>query len=130
MIAASPILIERNRDGFLAELTEAALAVASRHGTVGPSVELEIDLWNALKRALRDRADRESHDQAEQQWEERLADLTDAAYRVLLQHRFCDAFIDLQNDLWRSLRHVARRGRFLPATGVDSTRLSGLLAIR
>jgi hypothetical protein len=129
MHAALPILVEKKRDAFLADLTEAALAVAGKHGVSGSSVELEIDLWNALKTALRDRADRESHDQAEHHWEERIADLADTAYHVLLQHPFCDAFGDLQNDLWKSLRQVIRRDRFLPANGAESKRLSGLLAI-
>lgn len=127
---------EKNREHFVAELTEAALAVAVKEGTRGPSVDLEIDLWNALAVALRDRADREGRDRAEHGLEDRLADWTDAAYRVLLQRRFHENFIDVQLDLRNAFRHVIRRNRFLPARPTqaadstpESSRLSGVLAI-
>ena len=36
--------------------------------------------------------------------EEFLAELTDAAYRVALQHRFEGSFLDVELDLWKALR--------------------------
>ena len=38
--------------------------------------------------------------------EEVLAELTAAAYRVALRHGTRAAFIDLELDLWRALRHT------------------------
>ncbi len=133
MVATLAIPVEENRERFVAELTEAALAIAVRYETSGTSVDLEIDLWNALRAALRDRADREGRRRAEHRWEDRLAEWTDAAYRVLLRHRFHHNFIEVQLDLRNVFRHVIRRNRFLPAGSVpvgDSAHLSGLLAIR
>jgi hypothetical protein len=124
--------VEENREAFVAELTEAALVVAVKDGTYGRSVEIEIDLAHALGTALRDRGHRIGLHRADHGWEERLAELTDAAYQVLLHHRFRHNFIEVQLDLRKAFRYVIRRNRFLPArssSGGDSTRLSGLLAI-
>lgn len=38
--------------------------------------------------------------------EEFLAQLTDAAYRVALKHKFQGCFVDVQLDLWAALRKV------------------------
>jgi hypothetical protein len=35
-------------ENFAAELTDAAYGVALRHGIVGSSVDLELDLWHVL----------------------------------------------------------------------------------
>jgi hypothetical protein len=128
MLGTPATLVEINREIFVAELIEATLAAAGKHGTYASSVELEVDLWNALSGSLRDRAHRESLERAEHRWEERLAELTDAAYRVVLHHGFCNAFVDLQIDLRKGLGHVIRRNRFLPTR--PSARLSGFLGIR
>jgi hypothetical protein len=130
MVAKLAANVEENREAFVAELTESALGVARKHGAQGPSIVLEIRLWKSLGGALRDRAHREGLEKADHRWEERLADLTDVAYRVLLQHRFHDNFIHVQIDLREAFRHVIRRRRFLPAnTSTESIRLSGVLAI-
>ncbi len=95
---------ERVRDGFLAELTDAALAATARHGVQVTSVDQELDLWHALGEALgRPAAGR---------CEEVLADLTDAAYQETLRHGFRDSFLDVRLDLWHSLRKVFGEGRF------------------
>ena len=39
-------------EGFLAELTDAAYRVALRHGIKGTFVDLELDLWQALRQVL------------------------------------------------------------------------------
>jgi hypothetical protein len=41
--------------------------------------------------------------------EDFLARLTDAAYRVSLKHGFSGNFIDLQLELWSTLRNVVAR---------------------
>lgn len=42
-----------NCENFLAELTEAAYSVALRRGFAGSFVEIQLDLWAALRRVLR-----------------------------------------------------------------------------
>lgn len=41
--------------------------------------------------------------------EDFLARLTDAAYRVSLKHGFSGSFVDLQLELWSTLRNVVAR---------------------
>jgi hypothetical protein len=41
--------------------------------------------------------------------EDFLATLTDAAYRVSLKHGFSGNFVDLQLELWSTLRNVVAR---------------------
>src|SRR5438067_12614445 len=90
------------RDGFLGELTEAALRVASRHGVRGFSVDQEIGFWNRFGDVLRRRKGRPG---------EALPDeLADAAYEVALRQGFRDSFLDVQLDLWKALRRVTREG--------------------
>jgi hypothetical protein len=47
----------RDRDIYVedlaAELTDAAYPVALRHGVAGSSIDLELDLWKALREELR-----------------------------------------------------------------------------
>ena len=105
------------REVFLAELTAVALEVARRSGVQGPSVDLELDIWNELGVVLCDWRSRPAR--ASFTWEERLAALTDAAYRVMLDYHFTGTFVDLEMGLWRELRQVIRRNRFLPAAGAD-----------
>ena len=50
------VRINREQDAdaelLLAELTEAAYGVALRHGLKGPFLDVELDLWRALRRVL------------------------------------------------------------------------------
>jgi hypothetical protein len=39
-------------EGFLAELTDAAYRVALRHGIKGSFIDVELDLWQALRQVL------------------------------------------------------------------------------
>jgi hypothetical protein len=104
---------EQVRDGFLAELTDAALEAASRHGVGGPSVDQELDLWHALSLALRRPAPcLDGAVPANVRWDKYLADLSDAAYQEALRHGFRDSFLDVRLDLWQSLRQVFWEGRF------------------
>jgi hypothetical protein len=44
--------VEMLAEGFLAELTDAAYCVALRHGIKGSFVDVELDLWQALRKVL------------------------------------------------------------------------------
>lgn len=43
---------DRNPEEFLAELTDAAYRVALRHGLKGSFVDVELELWGALRQAI------------------------------------------------------------------------------
>jgi hypothetical protein len=45
----------------VAELTSAAYRVALRHGTRAAFIDLELDLWRALRHTLAEAADRREH---------------------------------------------------------------------
>jgi hypothetical protein len=105
-IAAS----NRNREQFVAALTDVALEVAAGHGVRGSSVDYEVDLWKALSHVVRGRP--VEHDQF-------VGALTDAAYRVTLQHGFRGSFLDMQLDLWKALCRTARGSRPRPAVDSD-----------
>jgi hypothetical protein len=81
-------------DDFAAELTDTALGVVSEHGATTASVEVELDLWNALAATLRGR---ERSCRA-------LGLATDAAYRTILGHRPHGSFLDLELGLWQAFR--------------------------
>jgi len=108
------IQAEQVREGFLAELTDAALETATRHGVHGPSVDQELDLWRALGEALRQHKAPcpDGPARAEVRREDFLADLADAAYQETLRHGFRDSFLDVRLDLWKALRRVFWEGRF------------------
>jgi hypothetical protein len=90
------------RDAFVADLTEAAFEVVSRHGVEGSSVDHEVELWKALGRVVRGRP---------QGRKGLVAELTDAAYRVALGHGFREPFVDVELDLWQALCLAVRRNR-------------------
>jgi hypothetical protein len=105
---------EQIRDGFLGELTDAALAAASRHGVHGSSIEQELDLWRALGKTVGRRRVPcpDEPARAEVRRENFLAELTDAAYQETLRHGFRDSFLDVRLDLWKALGRVFGEGRF------------------
>lgn len=120
--------VRNRREMFVAELAEAALGVVSQQGMGGSSVELEIDLWNHLDRAL----DRLSGD-LEASWEHRVAVLVRAAYAAALGHGMTGSFVELELGLWQRFRGIVRQYRFLPrgtSRGERLPRLSQFLAIR
>lgn len=45
--------------------------------------------------------------------EDLLAELTDAAYRVALKHRFEGIFVDVQLELWSALRKVLQKDLYV-----------------
>ena len=106
--------LPRLREGFVADLTDAAYPVALRHGARGSSVALELDVWKALDGVLpEERWERLLAPDAEspQGCEEVLAELSDAAYRVALRHGFEGSFLDLELGLWEAVGEAGRSGR-------------------
>jgi hypothetical protein len=94
------------REELLGELTDAAFEVASRHGVKGPSVDQEVELWNALCEVVRKQCNQSGVARARSRPVDLPAELTDAAYRVALEHGFRGSFLDLRLDLWKALRRA------------------------
>lgn len=96
------------RDGFVGELTEAALPVVSRHGVNGFSVDQEIGLWKRFGEVVRRQnwLGGDGHDLPDVL----SAELAEAAYSVSLEQGFRGSFVDFELDLWTVLRRVAREG--------------------
>ena len=94
---------------FLATLTDAAFEVTARHGLRGSSVDHEVELWNALRGVVHDQQRAERRGRTERA--SFVAQLTQAAYQVALDHGFMGSFVDVELDLWSALCHVVRRGR-------------------
>jgi hypothetical protein len=90
-------------DNFLADLSDAAFAVAAHHGLRAPSVDQELEIWHALKRAGRKPAASRRDDF--------VGRLTEAAYQVALQRGFHGSFVDLELDLWHTLGNVVQQRR-------------------
>jgi hypothetical protein len=94
---------------FVADLTDVAFEVAARHGLRGSSVDHEVALWHALDDVVRDQRRAERRGRADGTGF--VARLTDAAYRVALDHGFMGSFVDVELDLWAAMCRVVRRGR-------------------
>jgi hypothetical protein len=95
---------ERAREALVAELTETALRVTARHGVEGSSVDHEIELWNVLGHVAQNRTGQASR----RRTDGLVAEMTDAAYRVALDHGIRGSFVDLEMDLWQALCWVLR----------------------
>jgi hypothetical protein len=101
--------LESARSNFVAQLSEAAFQVAARHHVQGASVDQELDLWHALGRVVREQ-------EKEARWtargkEDVVAELTDAAYQVALDHGFPGSFLELELNLGRVFCRVLRENR-------------------
>jgi hypothetical protein len=90
-------------DNLVADLSDAAFAVAAHHGLQGSSVDQELALWHALGRAARK--------PAPPRREDFVGRLTEAAYQVALRQGFHGSFVDLELDLWRTLGNVVKQSR-------------------
>jgi hypothetical protein len=101
--------LETVRNNFVAELSEAAFKVAARHHVHGASVDQELELWHALEHAVREQ-EKEGR-WAEAGKEDVVADLTDAAYQVALDHGFPGSFLDLELNLGRVFCRLLRKNR-------------------
>jgi hypothetical protein len=92
-MCAKPDLSGICLEEFAGELAEAAYPVALKHGVKGSSIDVELDVWYALRNALRTRpTSRETP-----------AELTQAAYQVALRRGFTGSFVDVELDLWKAL---------------------------
>jgi hypothetical protein len=93
---------------FIATLSDAAAQDALKHGTQGLSIDVELEVWQALRTAFaRARAVRpDAAGSAEcRGWRERLvAELADAAYQVMLRHGIAGSFLDAELSLFHTLR--------------------------
>lgn len=89
-------------DRWAAELTEATLALASRHGVHGTSVDQEVELWQTLQRAVGPKVDCVRTSPACR--DHIAARLTDEVYGVILRRGFEGSFLDLRLDLWHTMR--------------------------
>lgn len=98
---------EALRQDFIAELTEEAFEVTSRHGARGSSVARELELWKALKARTP-----EVDPLGRGRRTDLVADLTDTAYRVTLENGIPGSFLDLQLELWQTVCRTMRKGRF------------------
>jgi hypothetical protein len=98
---------EQAQEHFLAELTDVAFEVAARHGVRGSSVDHEVDLWKALGKVVRTQRPPARPDRKERA--KFVARLTDAAYRVALDHGFRAPFLDVELGLWEALCRVVRK---------------------
>jgi len=104
-MCAIPNDLENVRERFVAELTEAVYPVVLRHGAKGPSVDVELEVWQAIDQAV----SQERGKVTPSRCEDVLAGWTDAAYQVALQKGFDGSFVDLELDLWKVVSSTASR---------------------
>src|SRR5437773_1664981 len=94
------------RENFVAELADAALEEASRHGVRGTSIEQELGYWKALvpvvSGCVEEMRTGTSVECNSGNPEDFLARLAEAAYEVSLEHGFRDSFLDMQIGLWKA----------------------------
>ena len=105
-MTATPACADPYREELLGDLTDAAFEVASRHGVKGPSVDQEVELWNALGGVVLKRCNQSAAGRVRSRSVDLPAELTDAAYQVALEHGFRGSFLDLRLDLWKALRRA------------------------
>jgi hypothetical protein len=100
-------------ENFAAELTSAIYPIALRHGMRGSWIEVELGLWRALGTALKRWIRAWSQPGAEYElpvWREGLlADLTEGAFDVAVMHGINGSRLEVESDLYRTLRLVIRR---------------------
>jgi hypothetical protein len=95
-------------DERAAALGDSAFQILTRHGVKGESVDLELELWRAIRAVLR-RRERYAHVLGPvvggRQPGSETAEVTAAAYDVALRHGFGTSFLDLELALWSDLRN-------------------------
>jgi hypothetical protein len=95
------------------ELADAAFRVTARYGFQRPWTDPRLDLRLALQRVIcgqDGRPELRNTGTADGVWPEALvAEATDAAYRVLLEHGCRGSFLDLELELWNSLAMAVSR---------------------
>lgn len=60
MVSSSEREVSQWNDGLVANLTEAAYQVALRHGIRAPFVDVQLDIWSALRAVMAEHLE-ESH---------------------------------------------------------------------
>jgi hypothetical protein len=90
------------KDRLAAELTDVAYPMALRQGVQGFSVDVELDIWRAIYGTLQEMPDPFliSAPETMRLWDDALARLTDAAYKVALLRGFRGTFVDFELRLW------------------------------
>jgi hypothetical protein len=100
---------------FAADLADAAYHVVLRQGFEGSWIDLQLDVWRVLASSVTqlERTTSRSPTPAEfLAWREVfLSELTDAAYRTVLQHRLHGSFLEIELELNLALRAVIERSR-------------------
>jgi hypothetical protein len=90
------------REKWAAQLTDAALELAARHGVAGASVDQELDFWKAVRHVQGSQSEVPCNSPACR--DHLAAKLTDALYGVILTRGFSGSFLDVRLDLWNTLR--------------------------
>jgi hypothetical protein len=114
---------------FAADLTDAAYAVALRHGIAGSWIDLQLDVWRVIARTIAEE-ERESSPPAATTTEFNalrdafLSELTQAVYDTALRHQLQGPFLDVELDLHEALRRVFER----PESATAIRRMCGVPA--
>jgi hypothetical protein len=100
-------------ENFAAELTSAVYPFLLRRSPKVSWLEVELDLWKALRttveRRFRQRSASTSVDEREAWREGLLADLTETALYVVLKTGTAGSLLDLQVALYRTVRLATRK---------------------
>ena len=107
----------RNRntqlEGFAAELTNAAYAVALRRGMAGSWIRVELGLWRVVAETVnnwaREWPPAESSEELKVWQEGLLVDLTESAFYIAVKHGIKGSLLEVELCLYRAFRFVIRR---------------------
>jgi len=94
------------QDRLADELTDLAYPMAVRQGVEASSVDVELDVWKAIRGVLQEiplpcpPADASSQPVSD----EALARLTEGVYQAVLRRGFRGPFTDLELGLWQAFR--------------------------
>jgi hypothetical protein len=103
------------------ELTDAAYPVVLGHGAGRPSVEVEVEVGEAIRRVLGNgwrRARAVAADAAvPPSRTEVVAEVADAVYQVALRHGFREPFPDMELGLWKALERTGGGEKYAAALG-------------
>jgi len=102
VMCAKSVRSEVSVEEFAGAVADLAYPVALKHGVKGSSVDIELDVWQALRAAIggKQLSGRPAANEAS-------AELTQAAYQVALRRGFSGSFVDVELDLWKALSLVS-----------------------
>src|SRR5260370_4438642 len=99
-------------ENFAAELTSAAYPFALRHGMAGSWINVELGLWRALaetvKKWVLEQPPAGAQDEFKVWREGFLADLTESALYVAVEHGVNGSFLEVELGLYRAFPLVIR----------------------